>query len=290
MRKFSIPFCLAVCFLWACGGQRPGEQGNSSPTPKNSEQGTEAAYAASDQPAEEKTDEDIWSSAAARGNPADTFHKFIRTASIKMRVKDVAASTLRLEDLAVEAGGFVVHSDLRSDELEIKKVREHPDSVTHITSFRIVAQITFRVPVESLDSVLRVIGRESVFMNSRIVHAEEVQFQYMAAQTRVEATAKSDQMTYSMAALERMRIEDQMKFSTIQVEIYQHEEELVETFAAPVTVDSYESHFDYALEEAFDDGWRILRFFLLLAVRFWGLLLVALVVFVIVFFTVRKRK
>ena len=54
------------------------------------------------------------SSSAAVENNKDSVHKFIRTADLKFKVKDVVQSTYTIENITNVHGGFVTYTNLSS--------------------------------------------------------------------------------------------------------------------------------------------------------------------------------
>jgi flagellar biosynthesis/type III secretory pathway chaperone len=216
-----------------------------APAPPSEGQGKQAAEKpASTAPQFEDaaTHGDIFSSAAAVPSAIDSLKKFVRTADMRFRVKNVASATLQIEDIVLRNGGFMVGSNLNT-EIELRQTTPMSrDSALETTRYSMHSQLVLRVPYRMLDTTLRSIGRLSDFLDHRQVNAEDVGLQLLEQelarlregqyQTELEQSAESknapkpERARDSRAAADQARIEtlkvgDAIRFSTVTVDIYQ---------------------------------------------------------------------
>jgi len=255
------------------------------------------------------------SSSAARTN-GDTTRRFIRTADLKFRVKDVVQATYSIEDIIAAQGGHVEHAHLttRVDQRYTMPVSE--DSLLETTRFTVVSSSVLRVPVGRLDTTLKMLARFVDFLDHRTVKAEDVRPLMLAnllEQRRIarysgrvekaideqgkrlkETSATEEQLLNRQeqadrALLSNMSLQDRIDYSSITLEIYQRQGVRQELLAKEHGVERYEPGFLTKLGKALASGWRmLLRFFLLVAGN-WSVILLAVIAFILLRRWLRKR-
>ncbi|MBK9148109.1 MAG: DUF4349 domain-containing protein [Flavobacteriales bacterium] len=255
------------------------------------------------------------SSSAALTN-GDTARRFIRTADLKFRVRDVVQATYAIEDIAAAQGGHVEHAHLttRVDQRYTMPVSE--DSLLETTRFTVVSNSVLRVPAGRLDTTLKMLARFVDFLDHRTVKAEDVRPLMLAnllEQRRItrysdrvekavdeqgnrlkETSATEERLLNRQehadrALLSNMSLQDRIDYSTITLEIYQRQSVRQELLANERGVDRYEPGFFSKLGKAVAGGWRmLLRFFLLVAGN-WSVILLAAIAFILLRRWLRMR-
>ena len=190
------------------------------------------------------------SSSAAVENPKDTEHKFLRTSDVKFKVKNVEAATYEIEDITNRHGGFVTFTHLNSTVDNVATTPISADSSLETTSFTVANTITIRVPNVRLDTTLKDIAKLVDYLDYRIIEADDVSLQLkgnsMAQErmainrqrmvqavdnrgtklpdvTEAEESLLDKQQQADDALLENMSLNDQIKYSTLQVYLYQRQ-------------------------------------------------------------------
>ncbi|MFZ1693370.1 MAG: DUF4349 domain-containing protein [Flavobacteriales bacterium] len=242
------------------------------------------------------------SSSAAVHN-GDTIRRFIRTADLRFRVKDVVSATYAIEDLIAGFGGFVEHTRLSSNVDHRYTTPVSADSVLETTRYTVVNRATLRVPVAQLDTALKSLARFVDFMDHRTVQAEDVRLMILAnrlAQRRIAEHARRTQQAVDEhgkklrdvadaqdallrrqeqadeATLSTLRLEDRISYSTIAIEIYQRQAVRHEMLANERNIARYEPGFFSKLAGAVAEGWRMLLRFILFLAGNWSIILLAL--------------
>lgn len=258
------------------------------------------------------------SSSAAVENSSDTTHRFIRTADLKFRVKNVINSTYHIEDITGKLGGFVTYTKLEStiDEVENKSISADSSLIT--TRYTVSNMITLRVPNTKLDTALRLVTRSMEFLNYRIIKADDVALRILSnslAQKRsantekriskaidnqgkklgetldAENTLANNKERSDNVWLDNLALNDQINYSTVNIEIFQRQTVKRELIANEKNIDEYEPGFGIKLVDSLEFGWVILEAFLLFLVKLWGLILFGLVILIVVKFAIpRLRK
>jgi len=300
---------IGFCFLFllsACQqkSEAPFAERLPAPPPQSLENQAKldrapSASAAPEQFQDAAANGDIFSSAAAVPSAIDSLKKFVRNAQMRFRVKNTAASTLRIEDITLSNGGFVINSNLNSD-VELRQTTPiSQDSALETTRYSIHSQLVIRVPYRLLDTTLRSIGNLSDFLDLRHVNAADVGLQMLEQELvrlregiyrsdlnqseENKMRPKADRGRASRAAsdqarIETLKLEDAIRFSTVTVDIYQLPQ-IRQTIVANTAVPIPKQPLAIRLGEALRSGAEILLFLFLGVVHLWGVILLALVAF-----------
>ncbi|HRH39421.1 MAG TPA: DUF4349 domain-containing protein, partial [Flavobacteriales bacterium] len=247
------------------------------------------------------------SSSAARTS-GDTSRRFIRTADLRFRVKDVVKTTYAIEDLVGGMGGHVEFTELTSRIDNRYTTPISADSLLETTKFTVMTHATLRVPVAKLDTTLKSLARFVDFLDHRTVKAEDVRLMLLAnrmEQQRVEHHAERvrqaiDDQGHKLketmpaedrlldrqeqadnAKLSNLGLEDRIAYSTITLDVYQRQSTRHELLPNEQSIDAYQPSFFSELGSALHDGWKLLMHFFLFLARSWSVLLILLVAFVI---------
>lgn len=258
----------------------------------------------------------LMSSSAARIS-SDTNRRFIRTADLRFRVKDVAKATYAIEDIVAGFGGFVQDTRLTSEVDERYLTPISPDSVLETTRFSVVNRATIRVPVARLDTLLKTLSRFVDFLDHRTVRADDVRLLLLSnrmMQQRVahhaerveqaideqgrklrETAGAEDRLLdrreqADQAALSNLGLEDRITFSTITLEIYQRQSVRHEVLPNERNIARYEPGFFSKLGDAIAHGWRMLLRFLLFLAGNWSIILIAVGAFALLRWFMRRQS
>lgn len=137
----------------------------------------------------------ISSSAAVEKN-TNPERKFIRTADVKCKVKNVANTTTDIENICTAQGGFVIYTNLASNIDEHTETPISADSLLETTFYTITNTMTLRVPNTKLDSTLKDIAKSIDYLDYRIIKADDVSLQILANDfTQKRATNNYNRIT-----------------------------------------------------------------------------------------------
>lgn len=248
------------------------------------------------------------SSSAAVETGKDSSRKFIRTADLKFKVKNVIESTYDIENITGRQGGFVTYTNLVSDVNNVLNTPVSADSTLVTTSFTVRNTLVLRVPNTKLDTTLKEIARNIDFLDYRIIKAEDVALQILSNTLTQKRSAKNEErLTHAIdnrgkklnettlaeevllskqeqadnAKIANLSLKDQVTFSTINLEIYQRQSIKRELISNDKNIDVYEPGFGSKLLESIKSGWSILEAFLVFLVRLWGLFLFIIICYVL---------
>jgi len=248
------------------------------------------------------------SSSAAVENGKDTTRRFIRTADLKFKVKSVIKSTYDIENITNRQGGFVTFTNLTSDINNVTTTAVSADSSLETTYYTVKNSITLRVPNTKLDTTLKEISNNIDYLDFRIIKAEDVALQILSNNLTQKRSAKNEErLTNAIdnrgkklnettvaeeillskqeqadnAKISNLSLTDQIKFSTINLSIYQRQTIKRELISNDKNIDAYEPSFGTILLDALKYGWDILETFIVFLTKLWGLFLFAIVAYFI---------
>lgn len=257
---------------------------------------------------DENTSNAFISSSAAVENTNDTTHKFIRTADLKFKVKSVINSTYTIENLTGRQGGFVTYTKLTSNIDNVTTIAVSADSSLETTYYTVSNSITLRVPNTKLDTALKEISKNIDYLDYRIIKAEDVALQILSNNLTQKRSAKNEErLTNAIdnrgkklkettiaeevllskqeqadnANISNLSLTDQIKFSTINLSIYQRQTIKRELISNDKNIDAYEPSFGSKILEALKFGWNTLESFLVFLAKLWGLFVFGLLALII---------
>lgn len=230
--------------------------------------------------------------------------KFIRTANLKFRVKDVIQSSYAIEAITANMHGFVTHTQLSSEISNINRTEISSDSSLISTTYRVLNTISIRVPNTFLDSTLKEIAKQVVFLDYRTIDAEDVQLQLLANQLTekrnahfqkrvINSGAHTNKKEINLSAeesllmtqeqkdnaqLDNLKLNDQINYSNISLYLYQNQTVQHEMVSNNKT-DAFEPEFLFKLWESIKTGWHALTSFILSLTKIWAFILVALIAY-----------
>ena len=243
----------------------------------------------------------------SHGNPVNVKtpdRKFIRTATIKFKVKNVRQSTDIIENVTQQYGGFVTYTNLQSSISEKNETKISQDSTLETTRYSIENNLTIRVPNSQLDVVIKTMANEIDFLDSRVIKADDVSLQLLAnrlAQSRstqqekriakaidtkgkklntiidAEHTLAAKKEGNDAKKIENLSLEDQVAFSTLTLQIYQRETIKREVVANLKNTETYRPHIGLQILDALKTGWYLLETIIAFVVQLWSVLLLSAV-------------
>lgn len=233
--------------------------------------------------------------------------QFIKTADVNMEVKDVYEATISIEKSVQELGGFVTHSDLKSNVISEDTYDTSNEEAVMVKKYQSENTIRVRVPTERLGELLTLINDKKLFLNSRSINAEDVtaniKYSVLEAQRNKKTTdniaqmkVNKDKVTMSdenmkegnSQQLESMNITDQLKYSTVDIYIKEPKIRVAEIAVTNTNSidDKYKFYFLYSAKSAFVEGYYLIQKIIVGLITVWPLVLIGAVII----YALRKRK
>lgn len=254
-------------------------------------------------PADTVSLSNVLSSDAAIEDGDDSLRKFIRTADLRFKVKNVIEATYKIEDITRNLGGFVTYTHLTSRIDQHRSDEISSDSILETTRFTVVNTLTLRVPNIRLDSTLKALAPLVDYLDHRTVQANDIGLQLLSNQWAQQRSRKYEQRlnhaienkrgaleditiaeehlynkneASDQAKLSQLSLRDQVRYSTVNIAIYQGQEVRREIIANFRNITIYEAGFGKKIMESLKSGWQILEAMLLFFTQFWALILLGI--------------
>ena len=248
------------------------------------------------------------SSSAAVVNKKDAERKFVRTADLRFKVKSVVKATYDIEDVVNRQGGFVTYTNLASTVDNTSSTQVSEDSTLETTFYNVTNTMTIRVPNDKLDTTLKEIAKNVDYLDYRIIKADDVALQLLSNELTQKRAAKNEtrvanaidtkgkklgditdaeeslvnkQEAADNARIANLMLLDQVSFSTITINIYQQQTLKRELICNNKSTKEYEPTFGVKIFESLQFGWDMLETIIVSILKLWGLILLALVAYII---------
>ncbi|WP_426274632.1 DUF4349 domain-containing protein [Chryseobacterium sp. S-02] len=232
---------------------------------------------------------------------------FIKTADVNMEVKDVYDATISIEKSVQELGGFVTHSNLKSNVISEDTYNTSNEEAMLIKKYQSENSMQVRVPISKLGEFLTQINDKKLFLNSRSINAEDVTSNIKYAELegkRIKKTgdnisqlktnkdkvqlndenmSESNQQQYA-----NMDVTDNLKYSTVDIYIKEPKIRIAEIAITNTKSidDQYKFSFIYSVKSAFVEGYYLIQKIIIGLIVIWPILLIGAVVL----FIYKKRK
>lgn len=234
--------CGMLLAVVACSKQEHAADAGSA-EPASAEMASAPAVAA-DAGAAADTESQLQSAALSQD---DGTRRFIRTAHLEFRVRDVHRSALAIENLTARYGGYVARNDVRNEVEDVRRRDSGDGWRIQLTSYTPHADLQLRVPSDRAQAFIRELATQIEFMDRRTFAAVDAQLQLLrqqlayareqqaqqsladvadapgktgekvgAVQARSQALAQRDE-----AGITRREFEDRVALATIDLSMYQ---------------------------------------------------------------------
>ncbi|SEP29248.1 DUF4349 domain-containing protein [Mucilaginibacter sp. OK283] len=231
--------------------------------------------------------------------------KLVKTADMRIKVKDVGKATETVTALTAKYGGMVIHHQMQTTNEGSQDLSVGNDSMMHISSFSSVADMTVNVPPNHLEDFMNQVAQIGLYVENRKMNIEDKSLDYLSSKLKREnrenavkqeantgekidpekqLTAKDDIVDRKIANL---KTDQDVKFSTVILSFYQSRTVLKEVLPSN-DASAYQLPASKRLVSALIYGWSL---FINLAVGFaniWVFVLAAICLWLL--FRYYRRK
>jgi hypothetical protein len=109
-----------------------------------------------------------------------------------MEVKDVYDATIKIENQLKQIGGYVINSELKNNLLSEETYNESDDKAVMVKKSTMQNDMIVKVPTMQLVDFLQQINSQNLFLNSRIINAEDVTANIKMAQLEQQRMKKKE--------------------------------------------------------------------------------------------------
>lgn len=228
----------------------------------------------------------IKASTDAMGNPVAEGRKFIRTAELKFRVADVSNTTSKIETIVRNQGGFVTYTNLSSSIDNKDTYQVSSDSSLETIYYTLSNELKLRIPNRKFDSTLQSIATLVDFLDYKVVKADDVSLQLLDNQltkkraNKTNGKTSAETETYTKEKADEAEIadrdlSDQLRYSTISLQFSQRESIKRSMIPNNKDIAAYTPNIFVKIWDALKVGWSKVEALFLFAIEMWGILLLA---------------
>lgn len=233
--------------------------------------------------------------------------KFIKTAEVDMEVKNVYDATVHIEKNLKDLGGFVTVSRLNTNIVSEKTYETSDTEAMLVKKFKTENRMQVRVPTQNLGDFLTTINDKKLFLNTRIILAEDVTNNSKISEMETENLQKTGNVIAKMKnngekvektennleqnkqqKIENLNLSDNLKYSTVDIYITEPKLSVAEIAVTNTkNIDNkYKFNFLYDLKNAFVEGFYLVQKILVGLISIWPILLISGGIF----YLVKKKK
>ncbi|WP_313215135.1 DUF4349 domain-containing protein [Soonwooa sp.] len=221
--------------------------------------------------------------------------KFIKTANIDMEVKNVYDASIAIEKSLVKLGGFVTKSEMKAQTLSERTFNTSDTEATLVRKYQNENTMQVRVPTEFLGDFLNDINQNKLFLNARIINADDVTANIALANLDAQRQQKKEENINQLKAnkdkveladdnyreandqkVANINIADQLKYSTVDIYL---KEPHVSVAQIPIANtqnydNQFKSNFGFELKNALVEGFYMIQQIVVFLVSIWPILLI----------------
>ncbi len=233
--------------------------------------------------------------------------QFIKTADVDMEVKDVYDATVFIEKSAQQLGGFITHSNLKSNVISEETYNTSDEHAMLVKKFQTENTMQVRIPTDQLGQFLTLINDKKLFLNSRVINAEDVTANIKYAELEKKRIKKTGENISQLKTgkdkvqldndnisednqqqVAKMDMTDRLKYSTVDIYIKEPQIRIAEiAITNTENIDNtYKFDFLYSTKSAFIEGFYLIQKIIVGLIIIWPILLIGAVIT----YFLRKRK
>lgn len=160
----------------------------------------------------------------AQVNPAEATRRMVREANVNFTAQDVVKTTLAIEKLTIEAGGFIEQKNIDFNVVDTQSQKIADGKIKVFEKVDPIAAMVIRVPSEKAAGVVNQLLPLMYFLNQQQYSAKRYELRLLqekVAQTQyVPSETKNSQLS-EIARLTQMEVQDRVRYSTITIAVNQ---------------------------------------------------------------------
>ncbi len=233
--------------------------------------------------------------------------QFIKSAHVNMEVEDVYNATISIEKSLKDLNGFVTSSDLNSQIVSEETFNISDEKAMMVRKFQTESDMQVRIPTVKLGEFLQLINDKKVFLNSRVINAEDVTSNIKLAVLEAKRNAKTaknitqlktDKDKVNMSdgnnsesnyqKIAGFEMTDQLKYSNVQIFLKEPQVRIAQISVTNTQNidDKFKYNFFYDAKKALADGFYLIQNIFIGLLKIWPLVLIG----GLAFYFFRKRK
>ncbi len=221
----------------------------------------------------------------AEVNQAEATRRMVREANVNFTVKDVVQTTLAIEKLTLEAGGFIEQKNIDFNVVDTQTQSIADGKIKVFEKVDPLAAMVIRVPSERAASVVNQLLPLMYFLNQQQYTAKRYELRLLEEKISQTQSVPSDTRNAQLSEisrLNRMEVQDRVRYSTITLAISQPSSvrERIDVDVDAVARLNGDSFWKRAWN-GIQYGWQFVLDLLVILITIWPLYLLILLGFVV---------
>lgn len=221
--------------------------------------------------------------------------EFVKTASVNMEVKDVYDATIKIENQLKQIGGYVINSELKNNLLSEETYNESDDKAVMVKKSTMQNDMIVKVPTMQLVDFLQQINSQNLFLNSRIIKAEDVTANIKMAQLEQQRMKKKEsnidklkptsttveqgddnERDHNQNIIDSYNLKDNIAYSTVNLSIKEPNVRVAEIAVTNTkSIDAkYKTNFFYEAKLSIINGFYLIQQSFILLLNLWPFALI----------------
>lgn len=234
--------------------------------------------------------------------------KIVKTADMRIKVKNVQLVAEQITKLVDECGGTVVHHTMQSNIVDRHDVMLSNDSVKKLTVYNTTADVVIKIPALIMEPFMDSLNHLGIYVDERKMDIEDRTLNYLSeklkAQNRQYSVAARGKIKLSQGGadsilalkddivdrkISNLKTNDEVKYSTMALNLYQNNTVNTEVVAND-DLSNYNSSIFTRTGLALSKGWFFFSEAVIGILHLWAFILAGAGVWVGIRMYKRKRK
>lgn len=160
----------------------------------------------------------------AEVNPAEAARRMVREANVNFTAQDVVKTTLAVEKITLEAGGFIEQKNIGFNVVDTQNQKIADGKIKVFEKVDPLANMVIRVPSERAAGVVNQLLPLMFFLNQQQYSAKRYELKLLEEKISQTQSVPSDTRNAQLSEISRltkMEVQDRVRYSTITLTISQ---------------------------------------------------------------------
>jgi hypothetical protein len=219
--------------------------------------------------------------------------KLVKTADMRIKVKDVQTVGEKISKLTTECGGMVMHHSTQANIVNKQDLQLSHDSIKQLTVYNNTAELVIKLPTEFLEPFMDSLNHLGTYVDARKMDIEDHTIDYLATELKAENRHESVKLRSkikltqggadSILALkdeavnqkvDNLRTNDAVVYSTLTLNLYQSNTVHAEVVAND-DLGAYKTPLTTRMGLALSNGWFYFSDLMVGVINLWVFILAA---------------
>lgn len=234
--------------------------------------------------------------------------KLVKTADMRIKVKNVQSAAETVSKLTLVCGGRVMHHTQQSNVVNHQDITLANDSVKKLTVYNTAADMVLKVPSDAVELFMDSLNHLSTFIDQRKMDIEDRTLNYMSEKLKANNRQASVEMRKSIKLTQNgadsilklkddvvdrkianLKTDDDVKFSTLTLTLYQNNTVSQEVIPSEDLSD-YNSSLFVRVGLAFSRGWFYFSQLLVGILNLWAFILAGAAIWILIWRYQKHKK